>query len=186
MQHRQDRPEARPAPGQRKWVAKLSPATSGGSKAREDPVPTTAASGFDCLARLKSSNRAAMEAGKTAGRTRLFASKKVGLHTQEEEVVEEDGDGKGLEAGKYEVEDIEVEDEMVVREEVLNKSLSSPTETEDDSGIFTSAHSKYSLDSLGEESRGAGYNSRLLAAGPPPVKLSQSLPPEYGWSADVR
>ena len=185
MQHRQDRPEARPATGQRKWVAKLSPATSGGSKPREDLVLPSAPSGLDCLAKLKNSNRAAMEAGKTAGRTRLFASKKVGLHTQEEEVVEEEG-GKGLGAGKYEVEDIEVEDEMVVREEVLNKSLSSPTETEDDSGIFTSAHSKYSLDSLGEESRGAGYNSRLLAAGPPALKLSQSLPPEYGWSADVR
>ena len=124
---------------------------------------------------LKSSNRQAIEVGRGGGRSRLFASRKAALPA----ITQEDR-----------VEDT-LEEEMVVREEkeeaLLNKSLSSPTETEDDSGIFTSAHSKYSLESLVEEGgKGSSSKTRLPSHSGPPPKLTRSLPPDFGWSADVR
>ena len=85
-----------------------------------------------------------------------------------------------------------LEEEMIVKEEKeeLNKSLSSPTETEDDSGIFTSAHSKYSLESLAEEGgvKGSSGSSKtkLTSHSGPSHQLTRSLPPDFGWSADVR
>merc|ERR1719341_802174 len=135
VQHKQE--GQRGSPGQRKWVAaKISPAAPRPEK--DDSLPSPR-SDLDCLAMLKSSNRQAIEVGRGGGRSRLFASRKSALPA----ITQEDR-----------VEDT-LEEEMIVREEkeeaLLNKSLSSPTETEDDSGIFTSAHSKYSLESLVEE-----------------------------------
>ena len=163
VQHKVELPDKTAPPGQRKWVAKISPSVS-----PLEASPASASLGLDCLAKLKSSNRQAMEAGKVVGRTRMFASKRVSLPVIAQEVVEE---------------------EMVVREEkeeMLSKSLSSPTETEDDSGIFTSAHSKYSLDSLGEELKSSTSKSSKLVLTEPATRLSRSLPPSYGWSADVQ
>merc|ERR1719490_268798 len=124
VQHKQE--TQRGSPGQRKWVAKISPAAP---RPEKDDSLSSPRSDLDCLAMLKSSNRQAIEVG--GGRSRLFASRKAALPA----ITQEDR-----------VEDT-LEEEMVVREEkeeaLLNKSLSSPTETEDDSGIFTSAHSKY-------------------------------------------
>merc|ERR1719400_612708 len=167
VQHKQETHRA--SPGQRKWVAKISPAAPRTEKNDSLPSPR---SDLDCLAMLKSSNRQAIEVGRGGGRSRLFASRKAALPA----ITQED-----------KVEDT-LEEEMIVREEaLLNKSLSSPTETEDDSGIFTSAHSKYSLESLVEEGgRGSSSKTRLPSNPGLPPKLTRSLPPDFGWSADVR
>ena len=171
VQHKQETHRA--SPGQRKWVAKISPAAPRTEKNDSLPSPR---SDLDCLAMLKSSNRQAIEVGsRGGGRSRLFASRRAALPA----ITQED-----------KVEDT-LEDEMIVKEEkeeaLLNKSLSSPTETEDDSGIFTSAHSKYSLESLVEEGgRGSSSKTRLPSNPGLPPKLTRSLPPDFGWSADVR
>ena len=162
----QHRAEVQPSPGQRKWVTARSPAATRPTSA---PSPR---SDLDCLALLKSSNKQAIEVARPAGRSRLFASKKSSLPAIAQEERAEHT----------------LEEEMVVKEEkeeTLSKSLSSPTETEDDSGIFTSAHSKYSLESLGEEVRPSA-TSRIPSINGAPSKLTRSYPPDYGWSQDVR
>merc|ERR1719341_1045088 len=171
VQHKQE--GQRGSPGQRKWVAaKISPAAP---RPEKDDSLSSPRSDLDCLAMLKSSNRQAIQVGRGGGRSRLFASRKAALPA----ITQEDR-----------VEDT-LEEEMIVREQkeeaLLNKSLSSPTETEDDSGIFTSAHSKYSLESLVEEGgKGSSSKTRLPSHSGPPPKLTRSLPPDFGWSADVR
>merc|ERR1719151_262714 len=112
VQHKQE--TQRGSPAQRKWVAKINPAAP---RPEKDDSLSSPRSDLDCLAMLKSSNRQAIEVGRGGGRSRLLASRKAALPA----ITQEDR-----------VEDT-LEEEMVVREEaLLNKSLSSPTETEDD------------------------------------------------------
>ena len=154
-------------------MAKINPA--GPRPEKDDSLPSPR-SDLDCLALLKTSNRQAFEVGRAGGRSRLFATRKAVLPAISQEDRVEDT----------------LEEEMVVKEEKeeLNKSLSSPTETEDDSGIFTSAHSKYSLESLVEEGgvKGSSGSSKtkLTSHSVPAHQLTKSLPPDFGWSADVR
>lgn len=112
-------------PTQRKWVKKFEPKAKQQSS-ESDSESVRPLKGVECLSKLRSSNNAILAQHNIRPRLK---SNNFNLPVIQQESIECD----------------ECNDDNITR------TTLSPNETEEDSGIFTSSHSKYSLESLQEE-----------------------------------
>eukprot|EP00092_Neocalanus_flemingeri_P000193 GFUD01000207.1.p1 GENE.GFUD01000207.1~~GFUD01000207.1.p1 ORF type:complete len:1065 (+),score=218.08 GFUD01000207.1:175-3369(+) len=143
----------------RKWVKKFEPKGKQYSSSNEDDS-VRPIKGVDYLSMLRSSNHAIVSQHNVT-RTRL-ESKISTLPVIPQETPWCD-------------------DCLDTNDESLIRTPLSPNETEDDSGIFTSSHSKYSLESLQEERASPGESCGTTKSSvetmltPPSDKMSHSL-----------
>eukprot|EP00090_Calanus_glacialis_P029408 TRINITY_DN4719_c1_g1_i1.p1 TRINITY_DN4719_c1_g1~~TRINITY_DN4719_c1_g1_i1.p1 ORF type:complete len:1044 (-),score=228.11 TRINITY_DN4719_c1_g1_i1:16-3147(-) len=139
----------------RKWVKKFEPKAKQ-SSGDSDNDSVRQMKGVEYLSKLRSSNNAIL-AQHNVTRPRL-KSNNFNLPVIQQE-------------------SIECED---CHDDSLTRTMLSPNETEDDSGIFTSSHSKYSLESLQEEKSSPEESDRFQLSTTetiltqPTVKMSQS------------
>jgi len=139
----------------RKWVKKFEPKAKP-SSGEDDNDTIRPMKGVEYLSKLRSSNNAIL-AQHSITRPRL-KSNNFNLPIIHQE-------------------SIECED---CHDDSQTRTMLSPNETEDDSGIFTSSHSKYSLESLQEEKSSPEESDRFTSSRtetiltPPSVKMSQS------------
>jgi len=142
-------------PVPRKWVKKLEP-KSKSSSGESDNDSVRPIKGVECLSKLRSSNNAILAQHGSISRPRI-KSNNFSLPIHQELTECED-----------------------CHDDSLTRTTLSPNETEDDSGIFTSSHSKYSLESLQEEKSSPDESDQYKSSpgntilSPPTVKMSQS------------
>jgi len=141
-------------PVPRKWVKKLEPKSKSSSGDSENDTARPI-KGVEYLSKLRSSNNAIL-AQHSISRPRI-KSNNFALPIHQELTECED-----------------------CHDDSLTRTTLSPNETEDDSGIFTSSHSKYSLESLQEEKSSPDETDQHKSSrpdtilSPPTVKMSQS------------